>query len=181
MRLLLLALFASLFPLPLLADTRADLIAQMETSGKHAFDDENHSVKVEGCTIITERWKNVPDHGWVLWTSLTFAMMDAVLDEDRNVPGQRFFYVPAKDAPKNDLMFISFKTREGTTARHEKSVMRKSRKQTRPSPRNDGTTHFYEEQVSFFILFKGEGVYEKGFGFTTAYRQYKQDYCTFTG
>lgn len=181
MRLLFSALFAVLSPIALWADTRADLITQMETSAKHEFGDERHSLKVDGCTIITERWRNDPEHGWVLWTSFTFAMANAMLIEDIRTPGQYFFHIKLNDDPDQDLMMVTFETRKGTTARHEKSVLRKSRKETRPSPRNDGTTHYYVDQTSFFFMFRGPGTYEKGLGFTTAYRQYTQDYCTFTG
>jgi hypothetical protein len=176
-----LGLYSALFALPSYADTRADLIAQIQAGGKHDFGDERHSVQVEGCTLTTERWQNHPEHGWVLWTSLSFAMVDAALSEDKRTPGQYFFHIEMNDDPAQDMMIVTFKMREGTTARHEKSVLRKSRKETRPSPRNDGTTHFYEDQTNFFFMFRGPGTLDKGQAFSTAYRQYKQDYCTFTG
>lgn len=163
---------------PAMAGAQAELRARIEASGTHSFDDTRHSVKVEGCQLTTERWRDRPDHGWVLWSSFQFDMINAVLPTNSSDPGKSFLSVPINsDVPDERLVMIVFNMRDGTSARFEKSVLRPPKGDTKPSPRNDGTTHYFQDSVSFFFRMEGTDVDEKARNFVTAYQHYVSEYC----
>lgn len=164
---------------PLLAETRAELIAVIEAAGHNETDQERNRVEIAGCTMTTYRWRNVPDKGWILWTSFLIPMPDVMFVEDKKNAGS--FFSAIELVERDDLVIIQFEARDGVEVRHEKSVLRKSKRETSPSPRGDGTTHFFEYKDRFFIIQEGADVIEKARIFTEGYRRYVQDFCTFIG
>ena len=80
-----------------------------------------------------------------------------------------------------ELAVIVFKGRDGFEFTHEKSVLRESRRDTYPSPRGDGTTHYFEKKDQGVIIQEGPGVIAKAHLFTTGYLRYVQTYCAFIG
>lgn len=174
-----LALALWLFTNPAVADNRADLIAVIEAAGHNETDAERHRVEISGCTMTTYFWRNLSDQGWVLWTSFLIPMPDVMLIEDKKVPGNFFHSFRIADKPHTAI--ILFQAREGVEVRHEKPVQRKSKRETTPSPRGDGTTHFYEYKDEFLIFQKGPDVIDKARAFSEGFLRYVQEYCTFIG
>ncbi|MDE4306340.1 hypothetical protein PXK30_22140 [Phaeobacter gallaeciensis] len=163
------------------AGDKSELIQALEASGKHFFEDERREVRVDGCQMTTFRWRDVPDQGWVLWTSFQFDMVDAQLDEDKRVPGKKYAYAKLEDGPPEiGFAFYGFSMREGTLTRQERSVLREPSKKAAPSPRGDGTSHYYEWRDSMLISMKGPGVEEKAITFTSTYDAYVKEFCTFS-
>jgi hypothetical protein len=168
-----------LLAVPAMADSRDSLIQAMESSGSHEYEDERREVKIDGCQMTTFRWREIPEHGWVLWTSFQFNMDDAQLDEDKRFKDKRYAYAKLEDGPPEiGFAFYGFTLREGTFARQERSVLREPEGETEPSPRGDGTTHYYQQMDSILISMKGPGVEEKAIAFTASYVAYVNEYCT---
>ncbi len=164
-----------------LADDKDDLIQAIESSGRHQFEDERHEVEVDGCQMTTFRWRDVPEHGWTLWTSFQFDMVDAQLDEDRRFPGKKYAYGKLEEGPPEvGFTIVAFTMRDGKTTRQERSILREPSGDTMPSSRGDGTTHYYEWRDTMLITMEGPGVEEKAITFTTSYDQYVKEYCFFS-
>lgn len=162
------------------AGDKTELIQALEDSGKHIFEDERREVQVDGCQMTTFRWRDVPDHGWVLWTSFQFDMVDAQLNEDNRFPGKKYAYAKLEDGPPEiGFAVYGFSMREGTLTRQERSVLREPSKEVVPSPRNDGTSHYYEWRDNMLISMKGPGVEEKAITFTSTYDAYVKEFCAF--
>ncbi len=64
-----------------------------------------------------------------------------------------------------------------TTARFERSDLRPRRGETTPSPRGNGTSHYYERADDFFFSMMGEDVEAKAKLFTDSYLAYVRQYC----
>ena len=164
---------------PAMADRKVDLVLAMERSGSHEYKDERRKVELDGCRMTTYRWRNLPEHGWVLWTSFQFQMDDARLDEDKRFPGKKYAYARLEEGPPEiGFAFYSLTLREGAFARQERSVLREPTAETQPSPRGDGTTHYYQQLDSILISLEGPGVEEKAITFTRSYDDYVNEYCT---
>lgn len=155
---------------PAAADEKTELIQALEISGKHVFEDERREVQVDGCQMTTFRWRDVQDHGWVLWTSFLFDMVDAQLDEDSRFPGKKYAYAKLEEGPPEiGFAAYGFSMREGTLTRQARSVLRTPSKETVPSPRGDGTSHYYEWRDSMLITMRGPGVEQKAITFTSTF------------
>ncbi|MEP6064809.1 MAG: hypothetical protein ABJ246_03160 [Paracoccaceae bacterium] len=164
-----------------LAGDRDDLIHALETAGRHSYEDERREVKVNGCQMTTYRWRDRPDHGWVLWTSFQFDMADAQLNEDSRFPGKKYVYAKLKDEPEEiGMVIFGFTMREGTQTRQERSILRDPSSETQPSPRGDGASHYYEWRGDMLISMKGTDVKERAITFTNSYDRYVEEYCTFS-
>lgn len=147
--------------------------------GKHETDEQRNSVRIDDCTMTTERWLNRADEGWTLWSSFQFDMFMAEFDFVQKDPVQHYIYAGEKsgDDP-NGLVLVGFKMRGEATARFEKSVHRPPKNETRPSPRGDGTSHYFEDTNSFFFSMQGSGVEAKANLFTQSFARYVASYCT---
>jgi hypothetical protein len=166
---------------PASADIKDDLLQRIEGAGQFAYADERRNVEINGCQMTTFRWRDIPDHGWVLWTSFQFDMVDAQLNEDRRFPGRKYAYTTLEAGPPEiGFGLYGFTMREGTLTRHEKPWLRDAQSDTTPSPRGDGTTHYYEFKTEMVVSMNGPGVAEKAIAFTTSYDQYVAEYCTFS-
>ncbi|MEO9515904.1 MAG: hypothetical protein ABJH45_15635 [Paracoccaceae bacterium] len=107
------------------ADGRANLIHVLETAGRHAYEDERREIEANGCQMTTCRWRDRPEHGWVLWTSFQFDMADAQLNEDERFPGKKYAYAKFKDEPEEiGIVILGFTMRDGTQTRQERSILR---------------------------------------------------------
>ncbi len=156
---------------------KSTLIAQIETGGQNEFGDERHAVKVDDCQLTTYRWKNVPDEGWVLWTSFDVPMMLVDLKENELTQEIDYFFLVETD-PQSTLIFLN--GRDGFEFTHEKPFHRKPKGEFTRSPRGDGTTHYFEKKSEVFIMHQGPDVQEKALLFTNAYVQYVRDFCSYT-
>lgn len=165
---------------PIWGDTRNDLIAKIEAAGTNETEEYRHSVDVTGCAMTTYRWKNHEEKGWLLWSSFQFAMADTSFTPDALSPNQSFIGI--ETSKENDeFIMIVFKMREGTLARFERHVLRETEKPRQPSPRNDGTTHYYIQSDQFMITQQGPGIVAKARVFTDSYKQYVREHCQFVG
>lgn len=163
------------------ASGKEDLILSIEAGGTNDFEDERHTAEIDGCQMTTYRWRDMPEHGWVLWSSFQFDMVDGILSANAGTQEPRYHYaIMEKGVTERGLVVIQFKMREGTFARFERSALRVASADTRPSPRGDGTTHYYQESDDFFIGMQGAGVAEKAKAFTEGYERYVREYCTFS-
>lgn len=161
------------------AETAADLRAQIATGGTHANDEQRNSVSVDRCVMTTERWRNRPEQGWVLWSSFQFNMWNAELAYFQKDPPKNYFYAGEVEEPNpSGLVLVGFKMRGETTARFEKSEFRPRKGETAASPRGDGTSHYFERIDDFFFSMQGENVEAKAKLFTDAYIAYVRQYCT---
>ena len=166
---------------PATADRKAELIETLKRSGAHAFEDERREVEIDGCQMTTYRWRDRPDHGWVLWTSFQFDMAVAVLDKDTRFANKMHVYVKLRDGPPEiGFALYAFKMREGTLTRQERPIQRDPSGETEPSPRGDGTSHYYEWRDNMIVSITGPDVEEKAQTFTNSYNTYVKDYCTYT-
>lgn len=171
-----------IFGLPVHAESQSTLAAAIEDAGTNVFKDERHSVEIEGCQMTTYRWRDRPEHGWVLWTSVQVDMVDAEINENKLRPGEKFAYaVLDQGPPEIGFGLIGFTMRPSTLARQERSILREPSKETHPSPRGGGSTHYYEYRKEFIFTLEGPSVAEKVRNFPTLYERYVEDYCTFTG
>lgn len=174
-------LFFLLLASQAIASGKDDLVQALESSGSHLFEDERLEIEVDGCQMTTFRWRELPEHGWILWTSFQFDMVDAQLDEDKRFPGKKYAYGKLEDGPPEvGFALYAFTMREGTFTRQERSILRDPSGETMPSPRGDGTTHYYEWRNTMLISMKGSGVEEKAITFTTSYDEYVKEYCFFS-
>ncbi len=163
------------------AGEREELVAALMQGGSHQFEDERREVQVDGCQMTTFRWREIPNHGWVLWTSFQFDMIDAQLNEDNRFPGKKYAYGKLYDGtPEVGLALYGFTMRDGTLTRQERSVLREPSSDTSPSPRGDGNSHYYEWRDSMVISMTGPGVETKAITFTEAYDAYVSKYCSFS-
>ena len=166
---------------PLIAGDRTELIQALENSGRHLFEDKRREVEVDGCQMTTFRWRDLPDHGWVLWTSFQFDMVDAQLNEDSRFLGKKYAYAKLKAGPPEiGFAVYGFSMREGSQTRQERSALREPSRETKPSPRDDGTSHYYEWRDSMLISMTGPRVEAKAITFTSTYDAYIKDFCTFS-
>ncbi|WP_159809633.1 hypothetical protein [Litoreibacter roseus] len=173
--------FLLLLASPAAADDRAQLIQVLESSGTHLFEDERREAHVNGCQMTTYRWRELADHGWVLWTSFQFDMADAQLDEDKRFLGKKYAYAKLSDGPPEiGLAVYGFSMQEGTLARQERSILREPSRDTEPSPRGDGNSHYFEWRESMLVSMKGPDVDAKAISFTSTYDVYVKEYCTFS-
>lgn len=180
MRLICAGLLMCLFQ-PVIAGEQDALAREIEDAAMHAFEGERHSVEVDGCQLTTFRWRDRPDHGWVLWTSFRFDMVNAKLSEGSRETGKKYVYVVSDDGPpEKGMALVFFKMRENTLARQERSILRERLGKTQPSPRGDGTTHYFREIDDFLFTMQGTGVEKKAATFAAGYERYVADYCTFT-
>lgn len=164
------------------AQDRASLIATIVSAATNETAEERHTVEIDDCVMTTYRWKNTKENGWVLWTSFLFGMPDADFSGWKKNSDKLFLDSYSRtENGRTQLAIISFQMREGLFAQHEKSVMRNRPSGTKPSPRGDGTTHFYDTQDNFYIVHKGPGVHQKAQSFTRGYKTYVERYCTFVG
>ena len=162
------------------ADERSDLIAEIVEAATHAHDDERHEIEIDGCQITTFRWKELPDTGWTLWSSFRFDMADGELSASTTNSEDRFVYMPiGGKLDKTGIALVVFTMRDGTFARFERSNQRKQREGAWPSPRGDGTSHYFEKIDNFFFRLQGNGelVESKARSFTTKYLLYIREYC----
>ena len=173
---LIIPFLACCFTAPAFAGERENLIASIVAAGTNNHEDRKHTVEISGCTMTTYFWHNVEDDGWVLWSSFVFAMQDASFSPMVAATGKPY-------ASFNDgtHIFISFEMQNDQHARHEKSILRPKRGAATPSPRGDGTTHYFEMKKSFFISHVGPGVDQKADRFTKGLTTYAERYCTFIG
>lgn len=158
-------------------ETAGFLIAQITAGGANEFEGERHAVEVIGCQLTTYRWKKQKSGEWVLWTSFKVPMLFVDLGENTRVPGT--FFIPASTDP--ELVVILLTAKDGYDLIHEKPFLRKPKGEYTTSPRGDGTTHYYETKNSGVIVQQGPGVNENARMFSTAYRRYRERYCTFIG
>ncbi|EKE67716.1 hypothetical protein B30_20071 [Celeribacter baekdonensis B30] len=171
-----------IFGLPLHAESRSSLAAAIEDAATNAFKDERHSVEIEGCQMTTYRWRDRPEQGWVLWTSVQVDMVDAEINENKLRPGEKFGYAVLDPGPPEiGFGLIGFTMRPSTLARQERSILREPSRETHPSPRGGGSTHYYEYREEFIFTLEGPGVSEKVRKFPALYDRYVKAYCTFTG
>jgi hypothetical protein len=176
------SLIFALLSTQVVAQDRAALIATIVSGATNETAEERHTAEIDDCVMTTYRWKNTKDKGWVLWTSFVFGMADASFSGWKKNSDNLFLDSYARtENGRIQLAIISFQMREGVLAQHEKSVMRNRPSGTEPSPRGDGTTHFYDTQDDFFIVHKGPGVHQKAQSFTRGYKTYVERYCTFVG
>ncbi|MEL6681054.1 MAG: hypothetical protein AAFQ09_00235 [Pseudomonadota bacterium] len=167
---------------PSYAESQASLAAAIEDAATNEYQDERHSVEIEGCLMTTFRWRDRPGHGWVLWTSVQVDMVDAEINENALRPGEKFGYaVRDPGPPEIGFGLIGFTMRPATLARQERSILREPSMETAPSPRGDGTTHYYEYREEFFFTLEGPNVGDKLRSFPILYDRYIENYCTFTG
>lgn len=156
--------------------------AQGQNQSEHT--EERHAVDVEGCDLITYRWKPAEDGSEVLWTSFRFHMAAVTFDSDKKDSGNSGVFAMPDKAQKGlaNLMIIAITAKEGQTIRHEKPLAHRPPKGAfEMSPRGNGTTHYYHDQTSVIIMQQGPGVIEKAKSFVGAYRAYRDRYCTFIG
>ncbi|MEP5728674.1 MAG: hypothetical protein ABJL67_04790 [Sulfitobacter sp.] len=166
---------------PCWSDTKEALIRSIEDAGTNDYQDERHSVEIDGCQITTYRWRDRPDHGWVLWSSFQFDMVDAVLTANKGKSKERYLYARLEAGPPEiGFAIIPFKMQEGTFARFERTVLRPSTELTRPSPRNDGKSHYFQKSDDFFIGHEGPDVAQKATAFTQGFTRYVAEFCTFS-
>lgn len=157
----------------------AELRAAILAGGHHETDEQRNSVSINSCTMTTQRWKNIKDEGWVLYSSFRFDMWSATLSFAREEGAPKYMYAGADSEPDpKGVALVGFKMRAGSEARFEKSVLRKPKGETRPSPRGDGTTHYYEQITNFFFSMQGIGVEDKARLFTESYDVYVREFCT---
>ncbi len=162
-----------------LAGPQEDLARAIEAGVKHAYQDERLEAEVEGCQMTTYRWRDLPEQGWVLWTVFQFDMADASPREDKLRPGMKYAYSPLAKGPEgHGFAIIGFEMREGARVRQERSILRPPSGETQPSPRNDGTTHYYEWRDEFIFAFEGPDLEPKVAGLVQDYETYVKDYCT---
>ena len=108
-------------------------------------------------------------------------MVNAKLGKDRRETGKKYVYVVLDvGPPEKGVGLVFFTMREGTLARQERSILREGSGETQPSPRGDGTTHYFREIEDFFFMMQGEGVEQKAATFAAGYERYVANYCTFT-
>ncbi|WP_428511531.1 hypothetical protein [Roseovarius sp.] len=165
-------------------DNKQALIATLIESGTHDFEDERHTVEVLDCTMTTYRWRNRPEHGWVLWSSFKFPMALGQIMETKGADGTPQPFASTNfggERPPYNMVVISFEMPSDTPARFEKSTLRKRPEESWPSPRGDGTTHFYQKAENVNIVHHGPGVVDKARQFTSAFREYIENHCIFTG
>ena len=70
---------------------------------------------------------------------------------------------------------------DDAVARHEKPRSRDIRKEARPSPRGDGTTHYYDTSEKFRFEMDGENTRAKARQFADGYRRYIREHCALSG
>lgn len=167
--------------LPVHAESQSSRAAAIEEAATNTFKDERHSVEIDGCQMTTYRWRDRPEHGWVLWTSVQVDMVDAEINENKLRPGEKFGYaVRDPGPPEVGFGLIGFTMRPSTLARQERSILREPSRETHPSPRGGGSTHYYEYREEFIFTLEGPGVAEKVRKFSELYERYVEDYCRFS-
>jgi len=175
-----------LFAQPQPEDDYAVLAAQLIAAGTNEFEDERHSVQIDDCVITTYRWRDLPDHGWTLWSSFHFHISDVELAVTDPRIQESYIFVQDRDAPSGEAAgtaIILFQSYGDILVRHERSVLREPTPtdRTGPSPRGDGTSHYYEWRSWFVVSLSGPFAMEKGRDFTRAYQRLASDYCTKIG
>lgn len=169
-------------PVPLQAMSQAELRAVLIETGQNLRDSERHAVEVEGCQMTTYWWKMQPDGSDVLWSSFQFNMALADLRENKAQPGTYAFLALENARGLEDLAMFFFAMRDGVTARYEKPFVRSAPRGDRtPSPRGDGSTHYYDTSVSFFVRHEGVGIADRAGRFAAAYVLYADSFCRLSG
>lgn len=163
---------------PALADTRAQLIAQIENAGRHSTQTKRHAVTVSGCTLKTRFEYRHPSAGWVLWSRFVLFMPDATPRARGTTTSGGLHQTGHGDIP---VGIVAFTMRPGTTARYERSALRRHLPDSTPSRRSDGTTHRLSMVKRFFIQQDGGKAVEKAHRFADAYTEYVRRYCALIG
>lgn len=163
---------------PGLAEDRAQLAERIEATGRHVTDTKRHAVTVSGCTMITAFEYNHPTKGWVLWSRFVFFMPDATPRARAALAGENL-YQAGQDAAQSGI--TAFRMRPGTTARYERSALRRHLAGSTPAERGDGSTHRLSQVTKFFIQHDGPGTADKARHFADAYAEYVRKYCALIG
>ncbi|MEO0937037.1 MAG: hypothetical protein AAFY38_02665 [Pseudomonadota bacterium] len=178
------------FPLVLIAwavavaaDSPEVLRAQIEAAGANARPGiERHAVQVDQCQMTTFWWRSdteAPDE--VLWSSFSFDMSVTTIVQPAK--GGPSVAVPGGSAGGGDFVIIFFNAPDTARAQHERHILRPPSpdRDLTPSPRGDGTTHYFQPSNRFFFRHEGNGVIDKARRFVDAYTRYVEAHCTFTG
>lgn len=151
-------------------------------TGQNIRATERHNVEVDACTMTTHWWKKRDTGAWILWSSFHFQMDAAMLREDRSNPGVHVLMVLENARDMEDMAMFFFEMLPGTHARYEKPFARSlPKREGLPSPRGDGSSHYYDTSVSFFVRHEGVGIADRARRFSAAYVEYQRRYCFLAG
>ena len=153
--------------------TQEALAAKSEALGAHETDHRRHAFVIDDCEVTTFVWEDWEDHGKVLWSSFAFNL--AILTSPSAAHPVENFYVEFPD-DQDHTMLIFFKTRDGTSARHEMAARRDPKGKSKPSPRQDVDSFVYQEKDQFFFMLENT---EKGRAraFVEALYTYQREFC----
>jgi hypothetical protein len=171
-------LVSAIISSPVFANDRLVLQTNIAAAIGHDRQDKRRSVDIDGCTMTTYLWRNEPNYGWTLWSALQFAMEDTFFVEDSKFPGHYFYDMKPWEKGSESLVVIGFRMREGSYARAENSILRETKHETQPSPRGNGTSHYFTRRSEWHIVLNGPSAVANARIFTEGYRQYVSDYCT---
>lgn len=165
------------------AENAAALRAQLEAAGTNARPGiERHAVQVDQCQMTTFWWRSDTEaEGEVLWSSFSFDMsVTTIVQPTKGGPSVA---VPGGGGQGRDFVIIFFEAPDTALAQHERHILRPPSPELEviPSPRGDGTTHYFQVSDRFFYRHEGEGVIDKANRFVDAYTRYVEAHCTFTG
>ena len=101
------------------ANEREDLEAAIVVAATHEDVDERHTVEIDDCLMTTFRWRDTPEHGWVLWTSFQFDMRRAQLQVNPLQSNEKFFYsMISEGPPEMGFGIVLFEMDEGLSLIH---------------------------------------------------------------
>ncbi|WP_306110984.1 MULTISPECIES: hypothetical protein [Roseovarius] len=176
-----LATFMSLLGSASIATDKSELVTALIKNGSHEYFNSRHRVEIDDCTMTLEHWMDRATMGPVLWTSNTFQMQDVIFRKPANQSTGDFLHIlPEKGSEDPEVAVVVFLMRSGTYSNQERSNALGASPESKPSPRNDGTTHHVSKSKNFVLALQGPGTGEKARIFTAAFRAYVDNHCKFT-
>lgn len=164
-----------------IATDKADLVTSLIRNGTHEYVNSHHRVEIDDCIMTLEQWMDRAIKGPVLWTSNTFQMKDVIFQKPATRSTKDCLHIlPEEGSDDPEVAVVVFLMRSGTYSNQERSNALGFSPESKPSTRNDGTTHHVSKSKNFVLVLQGPGTGEKARIFTTAFRAYVDNHCKFT-
>ncbi|MEM9062031.1 MAG: hypothetical protein AAGD13_16335 [Pseudomonadota bacterium] len=154
------------------------MIRTLVESGANENETERHTIEINGCVMVAERWKHFEGEGFILFTSAKVNLTDTRLVY---VQGKNHFVAVDTANPENTLSVISFAMKPPAKAILEKPERRRARRDRTRSPRQAQEPYYFEEHDDFFIMHEMIDDPQKPARFADTFERYQRDFCDVAG